>query len=546
MKLNYLREGLITIGLLLSVIVQAQTWTGGGSNWNDPANWNPGLPTNGATIYIDGNLATVDVDSEFRPDQINIINEGELKVESTLDITGDMYTYITGSNSKLTIADGGLFTSEFITASGGGEIEITGGQLDISDKLIMTDGTFTMTGGLLDSNGIESQNEQLELTNSTFNMTGGEIQFNSSIVVTGGTFTTSNDAILLATNEDRNLEFHNANASLSGTIDMYDAGLTYWGDISLYGTSVVDLQADLTIKIDDLILNDDGQNSTLNIYGALTTFDDLLFDQDTDDTDTPGDEDRIIIKDGGSLDVQDRWKNTDLLNSGSGIHVESGGTLDVNNVEGMSVEAAYGTIVTSDSGASVTLEDEPALPVELIFFEGTEAKNKIELKWSTAVEINNAYFDVLRSNDGEHFSAISRIEGFGNTNNVTEYLFSDLDVSNGTYFYQLKQVDFDGEFEFHNIISIRYSNGQNDELSVFPNPVIGDQFTLKSNRNIPEPILLIYSIEGGMIHEKRLKSNDQWTFYQSEINLPRGIYLLNVKDEVTGNIIKTTRISIAN
>ncbi|WP_436517326.1 T9SS type A sorting domain-containing protein [Ekhidna sp. To15] len=545
MKSTFFKNGFFAFFLLSSGLLNAQTWVGGGSNWNDPANWTPGLPSNGSTIYINGNLAIVDVVSDFRPDQIHIQNGGELRIANTLDIGGEMYTYVSGSNSKLAVVSGGLFTSEFITVTNGGEIEITGGELDVSDKLSMTDATLTISGGLLDNNGVEGEGEQLILTNSTFSMTGGEIQSNSSIIVTGGTFTMESDATLTVTNENRNLEFHDAAANLDGTIDLNDdPDLNYWGDLSLYGTSVVDLQADLVMNIDDLILNDDGQSSTLNIYGSLVTFDDLLFDQDLPG-DVPNDVDRIIIKDGGSLDIQDRWKGADALNSGSGIHVESGGTLNISIIEMMTAEEAYGTVVTSDDGANVTLEGEPALPVELLYFEGEKTENEIYLKWSTAVEINNDYFEVLKSTDGQNFYSITKINGFGNSNNIVEYSFADLDVSNGNYFYQLKQVDFNGEFEYHQIISISFSI-QEDKISVFPNPVTTDQFKISANRTISQPVLTIYSTEGGIVHERKLSSNNRWTINQSEANLPRGVYILIVHDEANGTIMKSTRISIAN
>ena len=410
MQFNYYRNGVLLVFLLISTTIQSQTWTGGGSNWNDPASWssNPSLPSNGSTIYIDGLTATVDVASAFRPDEIHIINGGELIVSNTLDVSGDMFTYVNGTNSKLTITAGGLFTSEFIFVSAGGEIEITGGELDVSDKLGIDNGTLTMSGGLLDLNGIESQGEETEIYNSsTVNIAGGEVQFNSSIIVTDSDFTTGSGATLRTSNENRNLEFHSSTASLSGTLDLYDEGSSNnWGDLSLYGTSVVDLQADLSMQIDDLILNDDGQNSTLNVYGNLLSFDDLLFDQD-DSNDTPGDEDRIIIKDGGAIIIEDRFRDAGSLNTGSGIHVETGGTLEIGTIENFGAASNFGvgTVITSETGSTVQIENNAVpTPVELVFFTGADLKDNIKLSWATSVEINNDYFDLMRSRGWHSFS----------------------------------------------------------------------------------------------------------------------------------------------
>lgn len=523
------------------------TWTGGGTGWNDPASWssNPSLPSFGETLIIDGTIATVDAASSFTPGQINIINGGELIINNTLDVSSDTYTNISGSGSSLTVNAGGMFTAEFITVTSGGEILLTEGELDVADKMQVTDGIITISGGLLDSNGIESQGEEMEITNSTFNMTGGVLQFNSSIIVTGGTFTTGTGTTLEGTNANRNLEFHSATADLGGTIDNNDAsdGIPN-GDLRLFGTSTVNLLASLTIDLDDLVMADDGQNSTLNIHGNVIALDDLKFDDDSGDGDIPGDVDRIIIKDGGSLNVNDRLRDADQLNAGSGIHVEDGGTLNITLVSTMTAQEAYGTVVTSDDGASVTLEGETGLPVELIIFEGTNTVNKIDLKWSTAVEINNDYFEILKSLDGENFKSIAKVNGHGTVNDVKHYSFSDYSVSSGIYYYQLKQVDFNGESELHHIIMVPFNGGENRTVRIHPNPVTTDQVTIQSNIKLTNPVLIIRSIGGKIISKILLDSNTEWTISKSELTCLKGTYLFELVDSISGIRLNSIKISI--
>ncbi|MEP1032674.1 T9SS type A sorting domain-containing protein [Ekhidna sp.] len=528
---------LLVITFLTAASSHAQTWVGGGSNWNDPTNWssNPSLPSNGSTITIDGLLATVDVFSAFRPGQINILNGGQLEVKDTLDISSEGVTSIDGSGSKLIVADPGLFTAEFITATNGGEIEITGGELDVDDQLSMTNGVFSMTGGLLDYNG--STGEELLFTNSDVTFSGGTLEFNRGIIVTGGTFTQEDGSTMTATNSSKNIEFHNTLGSFAGIVN------NSTGDLSLFGTSVIDLMQTLDMDLDDLVMNDDGQSSVLNIYGTVVAFDDVKFDEDPPD-DVPGDADMIIVKDGGSLTISDSFRDGNDVESGSGIHAEDGATVDIGDVPGMTDEEAYGTILTSDPGATMTIGGGAPLPVELVSFTGRKKDSGIDLSWITAVEINNDHFELLRSTDGKTFNSIAKVSGAGNTNSEVRYSYSDLDVSNGSYFYQIKQVDFNGEYEFHEIIHVSFTDANLRSLSVFPNPLTSNHITVVSDIELVKPVLLVYSISGKPILEKQLDSNQRWTFNRSELKIPSGTYILKLKDEIHGATLETIKFSI--
>jgi hypothetical protein len=96
----------------------------------------------------------------------------------------------------------------------------------------------------------------------------------------------------------------------------------------------------------------------------------------------------------------------------------------------------------------------------------------VQLNWSTATEINNDGFAVMRSLDGLNFERIGWVAGNGNSTEINSYSFDDTEVRKGiTYYYQLKQVDFNGEFEFFNIVSARLDGGRSFNIgSLIPNP----------------------------------------------------------------------------
>ena len=98
------------------------------------------------------------------------------------------------------------------------------------------------------------------------------------------------------------------------------------------------------------------------------------------------------------------------------------------------------------------------LPVQLISFDIIATKENENLKvlcnWATASEINNNYFSVERSKDGEHFENIGMVKGAGNTNTTILYNFTDETPLTGTSYYRLKQTDFDGKYSYSKIKAI--------------------------------------------------------------------------------------------
>ena len=58
----------------------------------------------------------------------------------------------------------------------------------------------------------------------------------------------------------------------------------------------------------------------------------------------------------------------------------------------------------------------------------------------------------MRSTDGENFKVIGWVNGNGNQTTITEYTYEDYSIEKGiTYYYQLKQIDYDGQYEYFNI-----------------------------------------------------------------------------------------------
>lgn len=98
------------------------------------------------------------------------------------------------------------------------------------------------------------------------------------------------------------------------------------------------------------------------------------------------------------------------------------------------------------------------VPVEFTSFTGAFVGNDVELKWTTATELNNRGFEVQRSANGSLFATIAFVEGHGTTTQAQNYSFIDKNIeSRVNYSYRLKQIDFDGTYDFSKVVNLGFT-----------------------------------------------------------------------------------------
>ncbi len=107
---------------------------------------------------------------------------------------------------------------------------------------------------------------------------------------------------------------------------------------------------------------------------------------------------------------------------------------------------AVGNIFYDMSNANFTIVDNP-VPVELVSFKANTSANAVTLEWTTATEVNNAGFSIERSSDNISFASVGFVEGRGTTQEIHQYSFTDRVAGSGTYYYRLRQKDYDGSEE---------------------------------------------------------------------------------------------------
>ncbi|HEX2788357.1 MAG TPA: T9SS type A sorting domain-containing protein [Ignavibacteria bacterium] len=149
-------------------------------------------------------------------------------------------------------------------------------------------------------------------------------------------------------------------------------------------------------------------------------------------------------------------------------------------------------------GRSVYYTDGP-LPVELASFSAVVNERNVTLNWTTSTEENNSGFDIERRTiTNENWAKVGFVQGNGNSSEPHNYTFTENNLNAGTYKYRLKQIDYNGNFEYFNLSS-EVNVGIPDKFDLsqnYPNPF---NPTTKINYEFPvegKVILKVYDISG--------------------------------------------------
>lgn len=169
----------------------------------------------------------------------------------------------------------------------------------------------------------------------------------------------------------------------------------------------------------------------------------------------------------------------------------------------------YGAMYVQVFGKLTTV-----LPVNYLSFDGAIQNNHANLKWSTANESNNKGFDVERSIDGQHFSAIGFVAGHGSSANVNNYSYNDNSkLLSSNIYYRLKQTDLDGKYTYSKTIHLTQENKFG--WIVYPNPAVTDTWLTLNLPNNAKVTVQVASANG-----KILQAVDKGTLTPGTYSLP--------------------------
>jgi photosystem II stability/assembly factor-like uncharacterized protein len=192
------------------------------------------------------------------------------------------------------------------------------------------------------------------------------------------------------------------------------------------------------------------------------------------------------------IDTKEGWS---VGLNGRIIHTIDGGVNWVQQTSGTS-SSLFGVYfadglngwVIGENGV-ILKTDNGGIPVELISFNGmVNEDGNVCLTWKTATEINNFGFEIEKKIETLSFVKIGFVYGFGTTTETKNYAYTDENPQSGKNIYRLKQIDYDGAFEYSNEISVEV--------------ITPELFTLE--QNYPNPFNPTTTIEYSLAEDNRV------------------------------------------
>ena len=187
------------------------------------------------------------------------------------------------------------------------------------------------------------------------------------------------------------------------------------------------------------------------------------------------------------------------------------------------------TISNNMAGCNSLMEVETAcasvLPITYsIPLEATVKHNSTIITWSVATQINNDKYIIEHSVDGIVFSPIGEIDGDGTNTEESHYKYTHNNPSIGTNYYRIKQIDFDGKYNYSNIASVVYK-GDVRKIEIYPNPAT-EEVTL-SVTEVTE--VRVVDMMGRMVITQTVTQENN----RIDISeLPKGIFIVIIGDKV--------------
>ncbi len=195
----------------------------------------------------------------------------------------------------------------------------------------------------------------------------------------------------------------------------------------------------------------------------------------------------------------------------------------------VSVSNVSTTLIPTNSTRFLTLastDELTPLPIELLSFAGYTSDNTHVLEWQTASEQDNCCFELQRSADAQTWTTLATIDGAINSNVVTNYSYIDSTVLNGSNYYRLKQIDFNGSFSFSdNIVHLLHQ--QEIDFSLHPNPA-SDFLTIELSTPYQNISYEIYNSAGQLVKKNHLNPLNGLTLQISIQELAKGDYFIKL------------------
>ncbi len=172
------------------------------------------------------------------------------------------------------------------------------------------------------------------------------------------------------------------------------------------------------------------------------------------------------------------------------------------------------------------------LPVELKSFKAKSVSQGVELAWQTVSENNNSHFDVLKIS-GQKAEKIGEVKGAGNSQSIKNYSFLDAKPTPGVNYYQLRQVDLNGDQSLSEIVSSK-AGFDNSDLVAFAN---ANQVTISTSAAVNGTAeVVLNDLSGKLLLKKKVSLNAGKNSFSFPVSLAKGTYIATVYSPENGKI----------
>ncbi len=245
----------------------------------------------------------------------------------------------------------------------------------------------------------------------------------------------------------------------------------------------------------------------------------------------------IFMNNAGVLETSPSWQ----FISTSSLNAIAFGDVNGDAMPDLAIGSARAPVV-------VFLNQLNPVPVEFASFDADLSGGAAVLRWVTASESNNHYFEIERSTAfNPEWQPIGRIDGAGTSAHSNSYVFTDAGIKDitGEISYRIKQTDYDGSFSYSGI-RVLYNEMPSDFVIYgnYPNPF---NPSTKVKFSLPEAgivRLIVFNIAGEEVLSMRtgnLKAGiNEETIDFSGINAVSGVYFLRLAFE--GESISSAKI----
>lgn len=223
---------------------------------------------------------------------------------------------------------------------------------------------------------------------------------------------------------------------------------------------------------------------------------------------------------------------------------KNGSTYTQSVIDGLSFEfnnnATQETISLSNISITYPADTDPTLPVSFLSFTGKKSANGVVLNWATAAEQNNDYFELSRSANGNNFVAVGRVNGKGNTNEISNYTLTDRTPASGINYYQLKQVDKDGTSAIYKeLVSVDFGLPSTN-FSAFAGKGKLNLAAFATATDLAE--LSVFDLKGTKVLTSKLQLKAGENQFSVEAGqLPSGVFIVNLKGSTFNKTVKVVK-----